>query len=514
MKITAYILSAVLLVLGGCKDFAELEKNPNVATSVPASLILTSLENAILEEPWSLEHRYNQFWACNYYYYGNQEYSWTNATLKFDALKDIVKMEEEAKKAGAEDINPYSSLGKFFRARLYVWMTNQVGDLPLKNALKGLDDTAPVYDSQKDIYIQVLKWLDEANAELKAHSDAGNTTLAGDIYLGNDLDAWRKVVNSYALRILVSLSKKEADADLNIKAKFAAIISDPAKYPLMQSNSDNLQVDYNGSTSFYPTNPGNKGFDKGRYNMAQTYVKGLTDLNDPRVFVTLNPAKAKLEDGVAFDNFAAYVGAGSGESQDDMTFKAGNGEYSYANQSRYYGSFAGPEPAVMLSYAEQCFNIAEGIHRGWAQGNAESYYIKGIQASMLFYGIEDGSTITVTTQEDEVLGTVTASVTDYLAQPSVKYAGGATGLTQILTQKYLAFFQQGGLEAFYNQRRTGVPAFHVGPGTGYGGSSPRIPKRWLYPSDETTTNKTHLDEALSRQFGGVDTKDGDLWILQ
>lgn len=505
---------AAVLITAGCQDFGALEKNPNVAVSVPASLVLTSLENSILEEPWSLEHRYNQYWACNYYYYGNQEYSWTNATLKYDALKDIVKMEEEAKKAGAADVNPYSSLGKFFRARLYVWMTNQVGDLPLKNALKGLGDGAPMYDTQKEIYIQVLKWLDEANAELKSLSDAGNTTLAGDLYLDNDLNAWRKVVNAYQLRILVSLSKKEADADLNIKGKFAAILADPAKYPLMQSNDDNLQVFYNGSTSFYPTNPGSKGFDKGRYNMAQTYVKGLTDLNDPRAFVTLNPAKKKIEGGIAFDDFAAYVGAGSGESQDDMTFKAGNGEYSYANQIRYYGTFTGAEPAVMLSYAEQNFNIAEGINRNWAPGNAETYYVNGIKASMEFYGIEDGSSITVTSQEDEVLGTVTASVTTYLAQPAVKYAGGATGLTQILTQKYLAFFQQGGLEAFYNQRRTGVPAFHVGPGTGYGGTSPRIPKRWLYPSDETTTNKAHLDEALSRQFGGADTKDGNLWILQ
>lgn len=504
----------VLLVTAGCHDFAALEKNPNVATSVPASLILTSLENAILEEPWSLEHRYNQFWACNYYYYGNQEYSWTNATLKFDALKDIVKMEEEAKKAGAEDVNPYSSLGKFFRARLYVWMTNQVGDLPLKSALKGLDDTAPVYDTQKDIFVQVLRWLDEANTELGSLSAAGNATLAGDIYLGNNLDAWRKVINSYQLRVLVSLSKKEADGDLNVKGKFAAILGDPGKYPLLTGNDDNLQVVYNGSTSFYPTNPGSKGFDKGRYNMAQTYVKALTDLNDPRTFVTLNPAKAKLEDGVAFDDFAAYVGAGSGESQDDMTFKAGNGEYSYANQIRYYGTFTGSEPAVMLSYAEQCFNIAEGIHRGWTAGNPETYYINGITASMEFYGIEDGSTITVTSQDDDVLGTVTASVSNYLAQPSVKYAGGITGLNQILTQKYLAFFQQAGLEAFYNQRRTGIPVFHVGPGTGFGGSSPRLPKRWLYPSDETTTNKTHLDEALGRQFSGQDTKDGVMWILQ
>lgn len=133
---------------------------------------------------------------------------------------------------------------------------------------------------------------------------------------------------------------------------------------------------------------------------------------------------------------------------------------------------------------------------------------------MEFYGIQDGSVITVYDQDDNALGTVTASVTNYLAQPGVTYTGGSNGLTQILTQKYLAFFQNSGLEAFYNQRRTGVPAFLVGVGTGYGGTNPRIPKRWLYPSAEKTTNDANLAKALQNQFGGEDTKDGELWIVK
>lgn len=516
MKIFTYtfLLAALGIVVSGCQDFDAIEQNPNVATSVPASLVLTSVENGILEEPWSLEQRYNQYWACNYYYYGNNEYSWTNAELKYDVLRDVVKMEEEALKAGAAEVNPYSALGKFFRARLFVWMTLQVGDLPMTQALQGLKNAAPTYDTQKNIYLQVLKWLDEANSDLETLAAAGNTTLAGDIYYDNDLTKWRRAINSYTLRILISLSKKESDTDLNIKSRFASIIGNPTKYPLMQSNDDNLQIEYNGTTSLYPTNPGSKGFDKGRYNMAQTYVKSLTDLHDPRTFVTMNPAKAKLTAGVPYYDFAAYVGASSGESQDDMTFKAGNGQYSFANQARYYGTFAGPEPALLLGYAEQCFNIAEGLHRGWATGNAETFYVNGIKASFSFYGIEENSSIAVTDQDENALGNVIVLVSAYLAQPSVKYAGGSTGLNQILTQKYLAFFQNSGLEAFYNQRRTGVPTFLTGPGTGYGGSTPRIPKRWLYPSAEQTTNATNLSAALQSQFGGTDTKDGDLWILK
>ena len=119
-------------------------------------------------------------------------------------------------------------------------------------------------------------------------------------------------------------------------------------------------------------------------------------LKDPRTYVVANPAEKKISDGLAPTDFAAYVGAPSGESLDDMTFKAGNGEYSFANQKRYYSTFKGPEPAVQIGYAELCFTIAEAINRGWATGDAAAYYKNGITASMKFYGIEDGAEIEIT----------------------------------------------------------------------------------------------------------------------
>lgn len=50
---------------------------------------------------------------------------------------------------------------------------------------------------------------------------------------------------------------------------------------------------------------------------------------------------------------------------------------------------------------------------------------------------------------------------------------GADDLQQVLLQKYLAFFQNSDWEAYYNWRRTGIPAFHTGPGTGPNGVIPK-----------------------------------------
>jgi hypothetical protein len=102
-------------------------------------------------------------------------------------------------------------------------------------------------------------------------------------------------------------------------------------------------------------------------------------------------------------------------------------------------------------------------------------------------------------------------VSDYLAKPDVAYAGdNVTGLEQILTQKYLAFFQNSGQQAYFNYRRTGVPVFDVGPGTGNGG---KIPKRWLYPVSEANNNTENYRSALQRQFGAeVDDLNMEIWI--
>jgi hypothetical protein len=504
-------LILVVSMIAACKDFDELGKNQNLPTEVPASLLLNGALNDMFENSWTDGQRQNQYWCCNYNYYGTNEY-WASASLSYMVLKNIQKMEDEALRVGAPELNPYSAIGKYLRAVFYVRMSQRVGDVPLSEALQGLDNPAPIYDAQKDVYAQVLTWLDEANNDLASLIAASDKSLAGDIYFNNDLTKWQKATNTFKIRVLISLSKKTGDTQLNVAQRFSEMLSNPAKFPIMTTNLDNMEYHFNGTSNLYSTNPGNRGFDKGRYNMAETLIKGLTDLKDPRVYLFANPAKKKIANGIAPTDFNAFVGAPSGESLDNMTFKAGNGEYSFANQKRYYTTFSGPEPTIQLGYPELCFNIAEGLMRGWANGSAEEWYNKGITSSMHFFGLEDGVTVEITEpDEDQVLATTTVSVTNYMAQPEVKYAGNnENGLKQIITQKYLAFFQNSGQEAYFNYRRTGYPAFNEGPGTGNGGN---IPRRWLYPLSEATNNTANYNAALSRQFGAaVDDLDSELWL--
>ena len=515
----------------GCeKSFDELEKDPNRAITAPASLVLQGIEYDMYNQtgrPFSSAMRWNQFYAINYNYYGTNEYQWDEMPNHYFTLKNVVKMEEEARRAGAADVNGYSALGKFFRAFFYDQMSVRVGDLPAMEALEGRGNLTPKYDTQKQIYDQILKWLDEANADIASLIAKGDNLIAegrGDFYFNGDLRKWQRTTNALKLRILMRLSKKEGDAELNVKNRFAEVLNNPAKYPLPEGMGDNLQFVSNNFNK-YPSNPDNFGFDATRQNMAKTYIDLLTARQDPRVMVVAEPAGAQLKAGKKPSDFSAYVGASSGEDLTDMTEKAGRdngagfapGTYSFQSRSRYYTNYEG-EPTFILGYPEVCFNLAEGIHRGWASGNAETWYKKGIRASQEFYGVKDG-TLTMRYsrtggRDADDFGTYTIDFDfeKHYAQPLVKYdVGSAAGLEKILTQKYLAFFMNSGMEGYFNYRRTGIPQFYTGVGTGNSG---RIAQRWQYPFSERTTNEINYKEAIQRQFGGDDGINQVLWISQ
>ncbi len=523
-RLKLFQIPIVLLVsLAACnKKFDEYLANPNRPESVPAALTFTAVAGDLnVDRPWSNVSRWNQFDVINYNYYGDQRYDWTGLGWNYNTLNNVQRMEAEAQQSGLGEVNPYSALAKFFKAFFYYRMTSLNGDLPMAEALKGTENWTPKYDSQKAVFLQILTWLDEANADLETvKAKTGDTKIEGDFYFDGSgtLTSWQRIINAFQLRVLIALSKKEGDADLKIKDRFNAIVSiNKAAYPLLQSAADNLQYRYNNINK-YPSNPDNLGFDATRYNMSATYLNTLVSLNDPRAFVTAEPATAQLTvNHKTPADITAYVGASPGEDLTDMSKKMATVDtaaYSVRSRSRYYSSYTA-EPGIIIGYAELCFNMAEAVHRGWISGSAEDWYKAGIKTSLQFYGIPlTGSVNKI--YPFNVAASKTYSIPfdfegSYYPQASVKYAGGETGLAQILLQKYLAFFQNSGWEAYFNYRRTGVPTFMTGTGTGNSG---RVPKRFQYPASEQTNNATNWKAAVDAQFGGTDDINGDMWLVK
>ncbi|MFV7898541.1 SusD/RagB family nutrient-binding outer membrane lipoprotein, partial [Enterococcus faecium] len=120
---------------------------------------------------------------------------------------------------------------------------------------------------------------------------------------------WQKVVNTFKLRVLINLSKKVSDPDLNIKQKFADVLSNPAKYPIMTGLTDNWEYVYNATYNYYPNNKGNYGNDATRLCVAATWLNTLASLNDLRAMKVADPARGL---GFPDTSYSSFVGGANG----------------------------------------------------------------------------------------------------------------------------------------------------------------------------------------------------------
>ena len=529
------IKSAILyffacLILCSCnKTIESLQDNTNQAKTVDPNLLLGTVLTAISGTgtygelggiaSWGSVQKYNQYFLGAYAYYGDNQYTWANASFdSYLVIKNVLQMEKEAKRIGQPDINAYEAIGKFVKAYYFYNQTSMNGDIPLSAALS---DTllTPGYDSQKGVFKYVLNVLDTANthlATLVARKDATISGSVQDIYYKGDLAQWQKAVNAFKLRVLVSLSKKSSDADLNVPGQFAKMMASPSVYPVFDS-SNSLSFVYVPTYNQYPLNVVNFGSTASRYAMAQTYVKTLTDLKDPRVYVNCEPAWGIVASQQLNPlDFRAFIGESTGASIATIEQEASARVISFINRKRFYNTYVGV-PDVLVGYPEMCFNIAEAINRGWVSGDAESWYKKGMVSSFAFNGIDVSQTsfnayFLPSGGLDSIRQySFSFDFNAYYSQSAVKYAPGQDGLNRILTQKYIAMFQNSGWEGYFNYRRTGVPAFRSGTGIGNNGA---IPQRWGYPQTEQNQNAANWKAALANQGFATDDINGKIWLVQ
>lgn len=517
------IAASLLLVLSvsSCQK-GNLAANPNAINAnsvIPVSLVLNHLTATFIrseELPLGDVYKSNQFVASNYAkYWGTNEYSWSYSGHSYEILKYTVQLEQQAQaQVGAN--SKYAAVAKFFRAYAAIWLSQRVGDIPMTQA-GDPNFLTPKFDTQHDVYKNALKLLDDANTIMNTTvgSTPGVIFDSGDIFGFTNLQ-WQKLINTYRLRILISLSKRADDnADLNVKAQFASIISTPATFPIMTGNSDNLVYKFVASNQYPQFQTGNNAYNE-FMNVGKTILDITTSTKDPRTFLIATPVNTAPANIGTFTN---YIGADPGTPLATLQNTPGN--YSRLNGARYFGSNLGTtaEPFIFIGYPELCFNIAEAINRGWvsalAATDAKTWYDKGIAASFTNFGLNvaSNSNVSVSDLAGKSLGTVTTDNPSFLANVAYNVANPATALGQILQQKYVAFFMNSGWEAFMNHRRTGLPVFSEG-GTGIGTIGGKIPKRWLYPLDEINANNANYKASISTQYGGNDVVTNDTWLTK
>jgi hypothetical protein len=484
MKNLLSLLILIILLQTGCKKFSEFQTDPNKSTVATPDLLLTSIEQTAFQSSdvdVAFASRQMVFTDA---VSQQQYYNWTRGSYNgYNNLRQVLKMEQAAV---AQNKTEYIPIAKFYRAWYFLQLTQMFGDIPYTDALKGEENVnKPTYDKQEDIYFNILNELKLANSLITSSS----ANISGDIVYNGNIQQWKKAINSLSLRVLMSLSLKDANTKLEVRKRFAEIANDAATYPIMVSNTDNAQLKFydllNNRYPFFNSNNMQTA-----YYMEETFVDLLKSLKDVRLFAFAD--KAPKFSTLPATDFNAYGGAKGSAPVNENNARSVAGELSKVNP-RYYNNPIN-EPSIALGYGEVQFILAEGVLRGWISGDAKAYYEKGIQASMLFYNIPQ------------------TSINTYVAQPAVQLGTGSAGITSVITQKYISSFLNSSWQPFYEQRRTGVPTFDViGAGVL---NNKQIPKRWMYPEPELRLNQANVSAAIASQYPSGDDINGLMWLVK
>jgi len=492
MKLTKYILLLVIFfVASSCEEFEEMNKNPNEPTSVSADVLLPSAirqsMNTMVTESFLL---------------GNNAAQLTSKTLRtevdaynwnafptvwegmYESLTDIMVVQNVAVESGNESLEGVAIVLKSW---ILSTLTNAYGDIPYFEAINGDENNfTPVYDSQEEIYLNLLSELGRADGLLAS----GNGTINGDILLGGDAAKWRKLSNSLRLRLLMYASNQLSDAP----TQFAQIAN---AGNLMTSNDDNAVLDYlNSFPNQFPLIPIKTG-DFDAVALSESSFNLLSGNNDPRLIRFARP------DNDNYNN-PTFSGAANGSNSASCS-KAGSRlgarYYNYPNQTTVGSLGISTANGILMTYAEVEFLLAEASAKGWITDDVETHYQSGIEASMDYYEVDYG-----------VFGW--NDFDDFYSNSGTAYSA----VTDIWEQKWLSLFFTG-LDPYFEVRRWYVESgmdwnaipFLAPPCENL--NNDNLPMKFLYPGEEQSLNAENYQAAVQR-LGGSNDFNASIWLVE
>lgn len=508
MKRKLVYVVAVLATISSsmsCSKFDDINTNPDATVNVNSAMLATNiiLRNLKFQGRDAKAYLSDNAMA-KYVAYANEtimssQYNALGATDfgPMTMLPNIESMLEYAKGSVME--NSYKGLAKFSRAYMFYDITMKVGDIPYSGTGKGKNGEITVkYDTQEEVLKGILDELKEADAFFAngVKFDGDPTPFAGDPA------KWRRATNAFALKVLLSLSKKSESSSLNVKQRFADIVNGGF---ILTPTTGYLGLNYS-TTNPHPLSGTNNLFTS-RTIVSSLLIDHLKMYDDRRLFYYAEPAAAKIATGLLQSDTAAYVGANVADDYDDLTYNHSKNAYSLLN-ARYLAEMTG-DARLIMSYAEQQLILAEARVLGWiTTGTAKDYYESGVKSALAFI---------MATKSNYAHGVpiTQAYIDGYFTGEAALKAQSADQLKQIRMQLYFLNFMQNPTSVYYDYRRTGYPVFPINPATSLNiNKTNAVPVRWLYPSSEGNYNRANLEEALQRQYEGVDEINKVMWLLK
>lgn len=562
----------VLLLVTGCQDLTEINRNPNELTDdkVNPAYVLTSVISGSATELTDLAFAGNVTQklvpdAMQYTQRDFLEYSITNqfawSSLSFDyrglhqPLSNAAYLETRA--PGNPDSLFIKGTAKVMQAFWFGMHSSMWGDIPYKEAFQGTANLQPAFDAQKDVFAGIIADLEEANTDLQRAGAVNSAVMKkADILYGGDVLKWRKFANSLHLRYLLRLSGKAGDmvaAGINVSADFSKMIADPVKYPIITTTADNASVGFPGTNTIdsWPLGPlittGESEFY--RVKAASTVVDYLKIRKDPRLTIWFRPVEVQtLVRDRGADVVIAKDAAGAVKRY-VKTYTAGT------DTSLYVGlKIALSDPDSYnnnnAAHRAQAVALGSGIYNGGAANPFVSYLgtmyrtntnplvkstfmsasevnfmlaeaaVRGWLSSDAWMHTAAGISASleqygIAAGDAKVYNPVTHTTESFqpvafLSALEKEFKAAADPLEIVIQQKWLTSFST--MEGWFDWRRTGFP--DIGKNVQNGAMGEKIPVRYIYGESELNYNAASTNTAISRLTPATNEQWSKMWLIQ
>lgn len=431
-KISFLTLTLAIFLLSGCKNYLDVNVDPNNPATVSSDLILPSAEvhiasivngaygplGGIWAQHWTQSNKASQYKVIDRYNLKNTDFNTPWKDLYSDALIDLETIRKDAVATGNWSLNLQAVALEVY---IYQILADWYDKIPFSQAVQGKDTPTPIFDDGEVVYDGLITMLDDALS--KDFSAGTNAWIRTDFLFGTSKAAqisnWQKFANTLKLKIFLRQSGVRSEvAQTGIKAMFdngARFLTDiDAKldiysdadgqsYPLYESQIRQLNVGTNLRGS-------------------NTLISFLDKNSDPRI------------DAYFTAGSGGHLGLAQGDF-DNTDLSGGQVDVAIFSPTRSFYFFTKDEVNFMLAEASMKFD---------AGNNTQAYYDQAVKDAFARYGL-DGSTFVA-------------------AGGAYEFPNGneADNMQAIIMQKWASSVDRG-LEAFFDQNRTGIPKISTVP---------------------------------------------------
>ena len=205
---------ATTMIVQGCNpdSLTNLNKNPNRVDKVIPEYMFTGAILNMPQDSYGVMAQGMQYFSSykEVPAVGDKFYSFGGTGAPFNyyitKLNRLFQIQNALQENPSENVNKIA-ICRILRAYHFHQLTDVAGDVPYFNAMQGENgNLKPKYDTQREIYLDMFKELDEAASSLDASKPGFQSA---DLFYKGDVTKWKKFAYTLMLRLGMRLTKVE-----------------------------------------------------------------------------------------------------------------------------------------------------------------------------------------------------------------------------------------------------------------------------------------------------------------